>query len=314
MFERLKKRIFNSIFLLCLVFAVTVSTISYVVIVSDLYDTQIAKSNLNCTSAAKMAATYISQVMRFVENAASRRELQAALSGGSYDVTQELNRLCNYSIQIDGATLYGYDGHMTYSAEMGAPPTLEELNTEPDIAAFLQSEQQTHISLRVSHVAGVYNRTYYNEANGVISCIVKIYVEGEARGILVADILPETLFAQRMLYSSFDADCHFVIEKEGQVFTSDREVKTLLRGENRGYPGYYIVSRQLTQDSQLQMYVSKAGYDRQCLVIGGAMIAFLAVLICAVSYTARRISRNAVAPLEKLNEQMNLTNLPEIGV
>ncbi len=313
MFDGLKKNIFNSIFLLCLVFAVTVGSVSYSVIVSRLYDAQIAKSNSNCSSAAKMADAYISQVMRFAENAASRRELILAAAGGEADASGELNRLCSYSIQIDGATLYGYDGHMSYSAEMGAPPTLEELRTEPDIRDFLDSDLLTHVSVRVSHVAEVYKRNHYNGANGVISCIVKLYAQGIPCGILVADILPETLFSQRMVYSSFDASCSFVIESAGRLLTADPQVERIVSGEDRGYPGYYRVSRQLQVGSSLQMYVSKAGYDRQCLVIGGAMIAFLSLLIFLVYCCARSISRNAVAPLEKLNEQMELTNLPDIN-
>ncbi len=310
MFDRLKKKIFNSIFLLCLVFAVAVSTVSYIVIVSKLHDTQIAKSNSNCASAARMAATYISQAMRFVENTAARKSLSQALTGGESDVSQELNRLCNYAVKIDGATLYGYDGHMSYSAEMGAPPTLEELKQEPQIAAFLESAARTHISVRNTSVAGVYNKTYYNAANGVISCMAKIYAGDTVCGILVADILPETLFSQRMLYKSFDTDCKFVIGSGDVLFTADGEVKSILTAGDRGY---YLVSGELTDSSRLQMYVSKAAYDKQCLIIGGAMIAFLCVLLCLLSWTARRISRNAVAPLEKLNEQMRLTNLPEIS-
>ncbi len=310
MFDRLKKRIFNSIFLLCLVFAVAVSTISYIVIVSNLYDAQIAKSNSNCGSAAKMASTYISQAMRFVENTAARRSLSLALTGGEYDVSQDLNRLCNYAVKIDGATLYGYDGHMSYSAELGAPPTLEELKAQPDILAFLEGNERTHISVRASAVAGVYNRTHYNAASGVISCMAKIYAGAEPCGILVADILPETLFSQRMLYTSFDTDCRFVICAGDQLFTADADVKQIVSGADRGY---YLVSRTLTEDSRLQMYVSKAGYDRQCLMIGAAMIAFLSVLLCLLAWAARSVSRKAVTPLERLNEQMNLTNLPEVG-
>ncbi len=307
MFDKLKNNIFSSIFWLCLVFAVAVSAISYVVIVSNLYNTQKAKSVSNCNSAAKMASTYLLQVMSFVENTASRSALAQAASGGEHDATQELNQLCNYSIKIDGATLYGYDGHMIYSSELGAPPALEELKREADILAFLEGEGQTHVSVRVTHVAGVYNRTYYNSANGVISCMAKIYKDGIACGVLVADVLPETLFSQRMRYSSFDMPCYFVIRVGNTVFSADESVKQLI---TEGSRNYYMASGGLTDDSSIQMYVSKENFARQCLVIGGAMAAVLMVLLCTIYHMANKISRNAVAPLEKLNQQMNLTNLP----
>ncbi|MGM9632601.1 MAG: hypothetical protein ACI3XL_05880 [Eubacteriales bacterium] len=308
MFYKLKKRIYNSIFLLSLIFAITVSVISYVVIISNLYDLQVAKSNSNCSSAVKMTSTYITQVMSFVENTASQSMLSEAILGNDYDVSNELNRLCNYSVKIDGATLYGFNGYMAYSAEMGAPPTLDELLREADIMRFIESDEQTHISIRTDNVADVYNRTYYNSENGVISCMSKIYSDGEVCGILVSDLLPETLFSSRLLYNSFGEPCHFVIQNGEDILNADADVRDII-SNGSAFNGYYITSRELMEGSTLQMYVSKGGYIRQCFVIFAAMLAYLFLLIFAVSYLAKRISRNAVAPLEKLNRQMNM-NIP----
>ncbi len=302
-----------SIFCLSLIFALTVSLVSYIVIVSNLYSNQVEKSESNTESAAKMTSAYIVQAMSFVENAASQSHFSSALSGAGIEIGDDLNRLCNYSVKIDGATLYGLSGYTTYSAGIGLPPTLDELKSEGDIAEFINSDKTTHISIRVTNVAAVYNMASYNSENGVISCMCKIYKDGETVGLLVADILPSSLFSQKLRYSSFDSDCRFAITNGSSLLDGGDNVKEIT-AEGGSLGKYYTSESDIVGGGKLSMYVSIEKFIYQCYFILFVMMIYTGLLLIAVSCISRSVSESAVSPLERLNGQMNeirkLSNAP----
>ena len=68
MFGKLRKKIFGSIFTVILIFVLSVSIISFCVIVSNLYEAQAERTEDNAYSGVKGCQAYFSAVMGIVEN------------------------------------------------------------------------------------------------------------------------------------------------------------------------------------------------------------------------------------------------------
>lgn len=82
MFGKLRKKIFGSIFTVILIFVLSVSIISFCVIVSNLYEAQAERTKDNAYSGVKGCQAYFSAVMGIVENASKNDSLERVLTGG----------------------------------------------------------------------------------------------------------------------------------------------------------------------------------------------------------------------------------------
>jgi hypothetical protein len=201
-----------------IVFVLLLSSISYFVIVRNMYNSQANRTHQNVESCLDSGSSYVSTVMGFVKNTSLNARIIDVVKGDVSDISASLNALCNHSVKIDGVILYGYNGYVAYSAGVGSPPTLEELLSNEEIRSFVESDEDSLVSVRTEGLAQVYNYNRYDQRKGIVSCIQKVYSEGDAIGLLVADILPETISSLKFNYQSFGV--------EGKVYLSNGDLLT----------------------------------------------------------------------------------------
>lgn len=151
MFSKLRKKLFYSVFFVSLAFVLALSAVSYSLIVTSVYDSQQNRAVSCAENGSAGCTTYLNTISGFVESTAGKSAILDATQGVvSPGVISLLDALCNKSVKIDGAILYGTSGYVAYSAGVGAPPSLEELLSNEEINAFFWSENKQFVSVRRS--------------------------------------------------------------------------------------------------------------------------------------------------------------------
>ncbi len=303
MFSRLYKRIFNSMLLMVIVFVLLLSSISYFVIVRNMYNSQANRTHQNVQSCLDSGHSYISTVMGFVKNASLNERLIDVVEGDVSDISTSLNSLCNHSVKIDGVILYGYNGYVAYSAGVGSPSTLEELLSNEKIRSFVQSDKDSFVSVRTEALAQVYNYNRYDSRKGIISCIQKVYSGDEDIGLLVADILPETISSLRFNCQSFGVEGEAYLSN-GNLLTDDDELAKSFQSEDKNGLSNdkknYIVTSEMKDGWQVVIYVPQYRFLQISVEIFGVFLVVDIVLILLGVLFARYLSDRLVVPLNNL--------------
>ena len=304
MFEKLRKKIIFGIVAVALLFALVLGGVSYAVIVRNAFAMQAARVRQNVENGAKGCETYVEAVQGFVNGVAAKHTVADKIVGCVYDseIKQLLNGFYNYAVAVGGVTLYGANNYVTYSAGMGVVPSFEELLTIDEIAAFWQSDKTEFVSVRNNVVPGVYGNTTYNTGWGVVSCICKVYGEdGNAVGMLVADILPTSLYEAKLAYEGFDLPCQAFVTDDGNVYGGKAELLPYISVDGCSSDGrYYVVSTKFADGARVVMLASLSSFVGYCFAVAGVMIVVVGlVALCVVAF-ARYISRCMSEPLCQL--------------
>ncbi len=307
MFIKLRKKIFNSIFFVILGFVILLTAISYTIIFKNLTDSQKQRTVSNAESGVRSLSFYFSTAMGFVENCAKNPDVVDAVTGKSLsNITPKLNELCDYALKIDGVTLYGYNGYTAYSAGVGAPPSLESLKSVEDIDTFISSEDITFVSVRNDAVCGTYHSNLYPAEKGVVSCMAKVY-DGDAVGLIVADILPETLCSGRLNSESFDSkSAVFLI---GTSIITDDEVFKKYYAETQPFTNtkdgkYYLATATYENGFSVAVFAPKSNFFKRLTILFVAFCLFDLTIILLGAAFARFISAKTVNPLDNLYRRM----------
>lgn len=308
MFVKLRKKIFNSIFLIVLAFVLITSAVSYATIVGYIYNSQRQRTVKNAQSGVVGCQNYLDAVMGFVSNTCAKQEVVDALQGNSAEIAHSLDDLCNNYVRIDGVILYGTNGYVAYSAGTGSVPSLNALSEVSEIKQFLNSSQKSFISVRKQAISQVYNKTFYNSRQGIVSCLHKVYAaDGTLLGILEADILPQTLYNAKLGYSSFGATSQgFFVNDEGlfaatDVF-SDYNVKSDTATSDMKY---FSVRVAFDERTDVVLFVPLAEFIKRAVVLFFVFFAIDVVLVCVGAIVAFAVRDSVLAPLGKLLDKMN---------
>lgn len=311
MFSKLRKKIFYSVFFVSLTFVLALSAVSYCLILASVYDSQRKMAASCAENGSAGCTTYLNTVSGFVESTAGKSAVLYATKGVvSPEVISLLDALCNKSVKIDGAILYGADGYVAYSAGVGVPPTFEELLSDKEIDAFFRSEDRQFVSVRSSAYARVYNSAFYDDGAGIISCMSKVVSEsGETTGLLVADILPETLVDEKLSYSAFD------IAGESYIVKNEKTLGVMKQSLNfskkaRITDKYNLSTAEFADGAIVAIRFSLANFRSQAIIILAAFIAVDIVLMLVAYLFAHKLSKSVEAPLDDLLLKMKESNLP----
>ena len=303
MFNRLYKRIFNSMLLMVIVFVLLLSSISYFVIVRNMYSSQVNRTHQNVQSCLDSGHSYISTVMGFVKNASLNDRLIDVVEGDVSDISASLNALCNHSVKIDGVILYGYNGYVAYSAGVGSPSTLEELLSNEEISNFVQTDKDSFVSVRTDALAQVYNYNRYDSRKGIISCIQKVYSGDEEVGLLVADILPETISSLKFNCQSFGVEGKAYLSN-GNLLTDDYELAKSFRNEEKNGLSNdkknYIVTSEMKDGWQVVIYAPQHKFLEISFEIFAMFLAVDIILILLGALFTRYLSDRLIVPLNNL--------------
>ena len=303
MFNELHKRIFNSMLLMVIVFVLLLSSISYFVIVRNMYNSQANRSHQNVQSCLDSGRSYISTVMGFVKNASLNERLIDVVEGDVSDVSTSLNSLCNHSVKIDGVILYGYNGYVAYSAGVGSPSTLEELLSNEEIRNFVGDDKDSFVSVRTEALAQVYNYNRYDSRKGSVSCIQKVYSGDDAIGLLVADILPETISSLKFNCQSFGVEGKAYLSN-GNLLTDDHELAESFQSEEKNGLSKdrknYIVTSEMKDGWQVVIYAPQHEFLEISFAIFAVFFAVDTILILLGVLFAHYLSDKLIVPLNNL--------------
>ncbi len=303
MFNKLYKRIFDSMLLMAIVFVLLLSSISYFVIIRNMFNSQASRTHQNAKSCLDSGHLYISTVMSFVKNASLDKRLIDVVEGDVSDISASLNSLCNYSVKIDGAILYGYNGYVAYSAGVGSPPTLEELLSNEEIGNFVQGDKDSIVSVRTESLAQTYNYNRYDPSKGVVSCIQKVYSGGDDIGLLVVDILPETISSLKFNCRSFGAEGKAYLSN-GNLLTDNRELAESFQSEDKNGlskdKNNYIVASEMKDGWQVVIYASQQEFWKMSFEIFAIFLVVDLLLILLGALVARSLSDRLIVPLNSL--------------
>lgn len=305
MFSKLQKKIFYSVFFVSLAFILLLSAVSYSLIIASVYDSQ-RKMAISCAeNGSAGCTTYLNTVSGFVESTAGKSAISDATVGiVSPEVISLLDGLCNKSVKIDGAILYGTEGYVSYSAGVGVPPTFGELLADKEIKAFFDSENTHFVSIRKSTYARVYNSSFYDDDSGIISCISKVVSDsGETTGLLVADILPETLVGEKLSYSAFDMAGDGFIVKNGETLGVRKENFDVSK-KARLTDKYNLFTAEFEDDTVVAMRFSLTNFRNQVIIIFFAFFGVDVVLTLVSYFFANRLSKSVETPLDDLLQKM----------
>lgn len=308
MFGKLRKKIIYSVVLIAFVFILSLSAVSYSLIVASIYNMQKDRADFCATSAVAGCNSYVNAVIGFVENTASKSVIvNAVLHSGEAQATSALNDLRNNSVEIDGVILYGFDGYIAYSAGVGAPPSLDELRQDEGIGEFMSSSATKYVSLRKSGHAGVYNSAYYEEGSGIISCIVKVLDEHQnAVGILVADVLPSTIEEAKLSsYTAFDATAKSQIKRGDAMLSSRANVEDFsVTKKSKITDDAYVSEAEFVNDASIVLRFSLSNFKRQSALTFAILLGVDVLLMAASVLFARRFADNVTNPLGSLLDRM----------
>lgn len=308
MFKKMRKRIFNSVFYVVLAFVVLISGVSFFVTANNLQRSQQQRAQSNAESGVKGVETYLSAVMGFVEQTAKQKGIVDAVSG--VDITgasRALDSLCGYAVKIDGAILYGANGYVAYSSGVGSPPSFSELMSVQGVAEFYGGQGESCVSMRKQAVAHMYNRVFYNSSNGVVSVMRKVYGEnGNVLGLLVADVMPETLCSVKLVYKSFGVQCNAFIAS-GELLSDNKTFGDYYNSSKNGTTSdgkYYVASAEMANGEKVVMFTSLNDFTNNLALMAGILVAIDVILVSFGALFASYVASSVVNPLDDLLKRM----------
>ncbi len=307
MFQKLQKKVYNSVLLVIVLFALLISAISYCTIAVNLFSAQAQRTAQNVQSGVNGCQNYFSTVMGFVKNTAQNKQIVNATQGQFGDISYLLNGLTNNSVQIDGAILYGYNGYVAYSGGVGSPPSLQQLLTIQQIANFVQSDEPSCVCVRNDQIAKAYKHSPYNQQKGIVSVMHKVYLDDVAVGILVADILPETLYAQKLSLYSFGAESYTFLQTgsllcDDETFTS---YATITQKDGITSDLRYYCAHATTDDGwSVVTFVPQKVFAGRLALILCVFVAVDAILVILGMLFASKVAESVITPLNNLSKKM----------
>lgn len=307
MFEKLRGKLNIGIVAVTLLFALLSSGVCYGVIVRNAFVMQAARVKQNAENGTNVCKAYIEAVQDFSRGVTDRQEIAEKISAGIFD--SEIKQLINdfkLAVDVAGVTLYGVNDYVTYSAEMGDIKSFEEFLQNKEISDFWNGNEEDFISVRNTVVAGVYGNTIYDGKRGIISCMSKVCdVDGNAVGLLVADILPSALSESKLAYDGFDLPCKSFFTDGVAVYGGNKELALYAKENARSVDGkYYVVSADFVGDSKVVMVARLTAYKEYCVKLAVAMLAVLCLIAFGVIAFAKYVAHCVTEPLCQLLAQM----------
>lgn len=307
MFNKLQKKVYNSVLLIIVLFALLISAISYCAISFNMFSSQAQRTLQNVQSGIAGCQNYFSTVMGFVKNGAKNPQIINAVQGQAGDISAQLNGLTNNSVQIDGAILYGFNGYVAYSGGVGSPPSLQQLMQIEQIGNFVLSEQESCVCVRNSVVAKAYQHSPYNQQKGIVSVINKVYSNGVAVGILVADILPQTLYDQKLSLYSFGSESYTFLQSDGLLCDNSQFAAYASSVTTNGFTqdkSYYCAVSHSQEGWSVITFVPQKVFRQRLAAILGVFVAVDVILISLGMLFASNVADSVIKPLNNVSKKM----------
>ena len=313
MFQALTRRIVGYVLLSAALFTVVLSTVSFLLVSRSALRTFRASAEATVTQRVERSAMAIAAAQASAVQISHNTAVLEALASdqASPAVKPLLDTLKNTSFGIIGLTLYTPTRTYTTSGMAGVP-TLAEMLQEPQIAAFVRSDEPSWLSVRTSHMAQIYQDVRYDPSFGMITYIVRL-----PQGFLFMDLHPRYIYQSFFDYRehpNFAGIETYILTPRGTYLRSPFNQEEHARYLSEAVPGattlsrdrrFLIVARPFAAPgSQVVSLVPLEPYYRR-------MRAFLLLLVGCAGLSAlaawllgRYLSSTIVGPLMRLRAKM----------
>lgn len=309
MFIKLYRKIYCSLFFICLALVAVFDVLAVVVELSTLTDTYRTMGQARIDRIVNSCRLYIRSVETTTESLSADASLIAELSSPTgASMTNKLDDTCNYSLRINAITAYALDGTMYSSSKISEAPSLAAFYEIEEIADFLQGDEDFYLSLRTHTIANIYNNSLYPREMGVITCCRKVYDGERIVGYLFTDILPVNLYAYVNSDGQIDDAVPFITFSSGYFSYEGNALQEELLGIQKP-SGYFRYSEQINEGLSVVIFESKSGYTAQCLILCGVTAACTVLLVVLLHLLASKTAKSVTNRLDKFLHRMQSENL-----
>ncbi len=313
MFSQLRRSIMGHLFVFSILFTIIMSAVSFWVVGRSGHAIFQASAEEAVTHRVTKSLFAMAAVENSAVQIAKNSTVLQALSTDQYSlqVNPILNTLKNTSFGILGVTLYTPQ-HIYTTDSVSDHLTFYELRENQAIRQFMDSPQETFLSIRTSQIPGVYNHVRYDPAYGMITYCVKV-----PHGLLLFDLNPSYIYSRFFdygKYPNFTEIQTFIMTPEGTYlksgFNKEKDAsyliqavedETIISDDRR----FLIISTPFGPcGSQVVSLVPTAPFYRQMAVFGAILLICSAVLIRTALAVGRRLSSSIILPLTRLRKKM----------
>ncbi len=260
--------------------------------------------------AMSLFALYINSASATTYNLSTDGLVQTELlDSAGQSLVSKLNDACNYSQRIDGICIYSANGAVYASSDISGQPTLEELQTDEGIAAFIAGDIDSFISFRTNNIATSYHNNLYLEQLGVITCCRKVFDDdGNTIGYIFADILPANIYTYILTRLDLENDVIFI--SYGDIYFADANNSAytdLLNGDYGGWFKFEVTSDELPVT--LTIFTDNGDYVSMIVTMVSVLAGFSVVLFVLVHFSVKHMAKNFTDRLENLAAKMDSGNI-----
>ncbi len=305
MFPKLYRKIFYTLFFVCLVLVFAIDVTAITVVHKSTKEYYTAMGEQKTQQIAKSCAVYVDSVLTTVSALPQSEILLGELvapSGASF--TAMLDGICNYARQIDAITVYAVNGNV-YSSSRIDPIPFSALMQNAEIADFVRSDREFFLSLRTEQISNIYHNAVYPAELGVLSCVQKVYDSESVVGYIFADVLPGRLYEEAI--PTADAKNVPFLVYGGKFFPCERNASfTQVPVPDRenfvfcaecGAYGFSVVISESAESCRADML------SMDLITVFGSLVA-LAIAYFASRYTARSVTARLDKFLQKMDEEI----------
>lgn len=305
MFKKLFRNIYLPIVIIAITLILFIDVFSSIMLAQALRDAYNSIDQKRISRAFDSCVLYLSSVSASTYNLSLNNTLIDELKNhDGKSLTDILDATCNYSLKINGVSVYTVDGSVYTSSAISQVPALSELKRNTKINNFIESDEDSFISLRTEYVADVYNGNLYPDKMGVITCCRKIYSDNQVIGWIFADILPSNLYNVLFSKGQFDNAVAFLSFGDAYFDYADNSAReNLLSDKHKGYFKY-----QVTSDSalfSLTVFNGTAEYESRLTMLIGVLSVVSVALIVGVHFAAKFTAKSVTKRLDNLSAKMN---------
>jgi|GEM_PF-3311562 len=318
MFDKLRKNIVRTIMLSTIFLALLVSVLSFAILSTSYYRDYRTAARESIDQKIMLSGFTFENVMRASRQLSENENFIALLrdEGFNPQVTPALNTLKNSSFGIYAATVYVPGGPTYTTFNVSDVVTLEAFNDYPPVAAFMNGGESSMLSIRTTHIAGIYNNVRYLDEFGMITHIVKLKDNGTVMGYLFVDINPAYVYGTLFDYSAhpqFAGTTTFLIGEDDEPLLPAVNLRPYRQYVTESAPGrlvmsgdlsYLIGSHVLYGEHRVVSVIPLGPYYRTLLSNGVILIGLNLIIIGGAYLLARRIERNVADPLSRLKTKM----------
>lgn len=309
MFIKLYRKIYYSLFFICLALVAVFDVLAVVVEITTLNDTYRTMGQARVDRIVNSCRLYIRSVETTTENLSVDAALIAELSAPTgVSMTNKLDDTCNYSLKINAITAYALDGSAYSSSKVSEVPSLASFYEIEDIAAFLQGDEESYLSLRTHTIANIYSTSLYPKEMGVITCCRKVYNGDRVVGYLFTDILPANLYAYVYGDEQINDAVPFITFPYGYFSYDNNALQEELLNVQKP-SGYFRFSEQINEGLSIVIFESKSEYTMQILTLCGIIALCTILLVILLHYLAKNTAKSVTNRLDRFLNRMQSENL-----